>query len=392
MVDIISDDKHIESLISKTIKAIVRHGGFVSPNLQIHSQKGSISIHSNLAKTNSETILHIPDSCLPSCDDFEFILNGNDIEIKALGNKVNKTRQEMMYLVIDIFNASKKIEKHYKNGFKYNLYNKNPEAYMLIKAVESAIAFSEIGEYNVIKDFITTRALGFQSQDKPQKSQTLMPIVDWMNHNHLAEPYYMYQEKKSIALRILHSQTLKNSSECFVSYGLWDPLALLAKMDYFDELTPFVQSIPVEITLPNDIKLWIFRNFTETMQHNVHTQGLGDYFPSLSKESKNTYCLSHIFIPGKNRIRSLRRVLELIIRDIISANQFSAAKEIERIEDIILTKNREYYEILLKTARTGEESEAASALIKACIRCLQIIDDYKIFIGAYPITYLSYNS
>lgn len=392
MATIISDDKQIKSIIQKNIDLLIENDGYIHPDLEIICKGGNISICSKIAPELKDQILFAPTKALPRKNDFSFILINNEIHIDKIKDGTPTSQINAMSAMIELFNATKKIESHSKNLFLKQI-RKNEEAFKYLVATMDKKDTIELEINDELDNFFSTRAIKIEKLNNSPKGKIFMPVIEWINHHHAAHNYDIISDKSKFSgISISHSKPVAESPECFVMYGMHDPLYTLTMMSFVDTSTPYALSIPLSIRLPQEKTLHIYKSWNPADITSVpEAHRLRGYFPTLKWQGNLILC-SHLFIPPQNHPRSLRRIIEFILvkASPLEASKTAIAQQVQHIEKIIIGSNLHYYKELYALLENGPASESSKMGMKTCLTCINIIEKYKAFTSNLPFTFLSH--
>ena len=143
--------------------------------------------------------------------------------------------------------------------------------------------------------------------------------------------------------------------ECFARYGIYDSYDCFLHYGFIDQQTPFVISIPLEITMPSLGTLTVHARPAQTPHTQLPAEiaDLWFYLPVFEVDrASRSAVVSHLMIPQGNAPDALRRILGVILRQIEPAlTERSISAIIETIEQQILSANAEFYRDLAACLR-----------------------------------------
>ena len=372
MTTIISDDQDIRSVLDSLVTLVTSNGGRLNPGVEIVSANGQLSIHSTLDSASQEEIIYVPESCLPSLDDFNVFLDGDKmIAEPGAGNKVSDLHAEMINRMLDLYNLTGKISEH-RLSFPV-LALKNAPAIMshLYTGGQCRPGNDKAGdsEHEIIDSFFGSRRFSYVTNAGVKK--VIMPIIDCLNH-HCSSPGYRQVGLNGTGERGIatyHSRPLASSSECFVRYTEDnDALGLYIKYGFVDLASTIVRSIPLYIDIYGVGRIKVNRFVLPKVALEkipAEAQDLHYYFPHIKRLNTNTLELSHLMIPPEQAQPSLRRILAMLIRVMAPAmDNDTLATLVQQAESQLLTKNNNFYTELEQLLNLEPEDNIAAHTVE----------------------------
>jgi hypothetical protein len=223
----------------------------------------------------------------------------------------------------------------------------------------------------MIDDLLDTRTLVYRLDPASNRhTLVMMPVMDYCNHHPFAHPYSPAVDpagQRMLTTRAFCPDPI--TRECFARYGIYDSYDCFLHYGFVDQQTPFVISIPLEISLPSLGTLTInARPMHSPRTHpSEEIADLGFYLPAFTvDEASKSATVSHLMIPQETAPNALRRILAVILLRIEPAlAERPIAAIIETIEQQVLTANLEFYRNLASHLRDSTFPENFGRLHKA---------------------------
>jgi hypothetical protein len=386
------DNKVTKNLISELISLLNDQGAIFSDDMIIDSINGSLGI-SLESDVDDRVLIAVPGHTLITVDDVDLRLSGEDIVVEDTKWKSDDIRNKVLELIVDLYNSTKKINIH-RNSFPSIVFGADQEILNLFLSGRSVSTGDEltfkISDVNkddsVLNSFIKTRVLGCKTEvDKEQKTRVIMPIIDFLNHNHRAPAFSnSFTKEGELWMRVRKSKPLSGSNECFVRYGRYDSYDTLMHYGYAEYDVPFVRSVPLEFEIPDIGKLKIHA-YSGLFKHQELPEKIKDLHAFLPDFVTSGDCIeaSYLQIPvGGASPFALCRVLGVFFIEKDSLlNEESVKPYVKQAEEIVISKNIDFYKEAINKLDnyTGvlKNSSILDEYKKMCASQISLLQDYQ---------------
>jgi hypothetical protein len=367
MTSFLCDRPEVEAHLRRIHELLRRGGGSTHPQLTVRAAEDELSVLSDLDPASAEALIHLPDSCLPRLDDFDWGFVQDRLVIRSHKQEAPESHVRLAETMTELFNTCNKIASHRRTNPWFALAGA-PE--VLDHFCQARIHYSTYAEYRglydagqgdelAIKTFFDTRV--FAVELGGAATEVLMPLVDCTNHHFLGRPFRTMKTDGGAALELslLNCKPLPGSNECFVRYNRFDALDTYFLQDFIDPLTEFVRSIPLELE-PAGIGTLAIESrvgFPVLGKLPPELEDLRYYLPNVLDLRDGAMRVSHLIIPGRGAPRALRRALVFLLRSLkpdVDADTLRDA--VLSAERSMVQANLEYYERLGSLAHTHADS------------------------------------
>jgi tetratricopeptide (TPR) repeat protein len=361
--DVSSETPKLAHVIKRLKVALESHGASFHPDLTIVEDQGELTVNVTSLSEKNETLIAVPLKCIPLVNDYRFSIDThNMLAMKAKKNMRNPDARVIMELLVALYNACNKIEK-WKHSFPLfllagfdSIFNK------LVQTQSSAVmyqgyyapSFDEISDAILIKSFLGSRVLNFDSTDllkigikaKNKLEAGFLPIVDLINHRMGANTFVV---DSSISCLRAFTGIGDAGREVFAQYNLDDPLITLLCYGFVDTSAKWIYTLPVTLKTESGLLIKVNNDVTEVMRENVpkHLLGLADFFPAEVNRIGILVTVSKLVIPGTEYSDSLRSILSHILKNVdyegIYNDPDKLFVEIRFIERQIIAQNEKYW-------------------------------------------------
>ena len=393
-MDIQSDNPDIEKVLIGINDRVMAEGAVMAEGLEIACKNGEMSILSSGVPT-AGPLIKMPHNCLLPYDDFTLALEGSDIVIKSHTDKVTPLQVGLMEYMMALYNMTDKIDLH-RAASPWMILQKAPEVLDILamgregdgfRGQVSAIRQEKAGDAFTLSTFFNSRLLGCRLYEpKTKKKRVLMPILDCLNHT-AAGAFFQndYPDKGRSSIFIRQSNPVPGSNECYAFYGRLDAFDSYINYGFVDEKAPMVRSVPIDIDFGKfgTIKIRGLTGMVKKSELPDLYKDLFFHMPIINVyHDEKRAEMSHIFIPGRNARKSMRRILEFVILLLIpSISESEALGYVLKAESEIINRNVAYYNDLLGRA-TSENDMKNKTLSQVQILCnaqLKKINEYRSF-------------
>jgi len=391
MVRVVVDDTLVESKLNDLVNLTTKNGAIFHNEMVIVSVNGDFRIESNLDRSCNDSLIYMPECCLPKIDDFEVALENNKLTFKPKSNHVNSLHIEIFRIAIELFNLTEKIETH-KKTFPWLVFFNNADLLEHLHQGRSIANkyydyFKDGDISNIaIESFFGARHFNYRYNDGLVKA-ALMPLVELFNHHSDADPYYGTSPdlKMSEGIMVRNSKPLSSTDECFVRYNKADMLSAYMSYGFVDMSTSILRSIPLVIKLSNNIgtiHIHSYASSSDAEKIPAEFEDVRYFFPEIKRTAKNEIQLSHLMILQNDSYDSLRRILKFSLSLMFPEMLKNELKRLVRKSEMeVLESNYNYYNHL-DSLLTSKEKKLISPenvlTLKKLIRSQnEKLDSYK---------------
>jgi len=359
---VISCDSERVKLVNELITHNKLLGAKFHLNLRIFEDKGNFSIKVYNQENKTDKLIDIPHTCMPLLSDFHFKLdNKGKLLATPIEKPINPNAIGTMLLMQKIYNSCNKIN-HWKDTFPFIALQAFP---LLLKKLVSAKPQSKKIEcYNqllenkkydelVIKSFLGSRDFSFEQKELKKNGiitskkieSGLLSVIDFLNHK-TASNYYQSSDGSTSISGLADPIT----QELFVHYNNFDPLLTYLIYGFVDLSSPYIFSVPIELSLTNGQRIEVLGNTNIIKEDSIpdNIKHLREYLTQVYTQPNGGLQVDKIMIPGTNESHLLRDILTIMINSInqkdLNINDFSLQQEILHLEAQIISKNMNYWQ------------------------------------------------
>lgn len=368
------ENPELRKVMLELYDLVVENGGYIHDGVTVQEADGELSILSSLPHNSHEELITIPEKCLPRIDDFVITVHGDKLFAKPKSDIAINSQLKAMELMIEIYNLTNKLVRHRDTNIWLSL-RKSPEILQEILKARSRspkiIKYYEKyenGKFDelLIDTFIGTRVLRYESSDKSNRLSCLVPFIDFANHS-IESPVILNGFFKTDAVSMINFVPGPESNECYYRYGFLDAIDSLLIYGFSDVSSPIVRSIPLQYNFHIyghiQVNALVPQIYSEHLEDSV--QDLYFYMPYVNRIGRDEMELSHLIIPGETAPKALRRVLEYRIESWKPTLKPAVVKDIvSNFENVIINKNIEYYDRLLRVVSSVNDNDVSSNYMK----------------------------
>ena len=370
MIAIESDNAAVEGALRKFEKQAVAGGGYLNDGLGVRCVENNVSVFSPLQQKPGVFLVAMPESCLLPLDKITCGIDGGDIVIRSLDPALNEHQSRLFETLFEICNLTGKMASH-NAASPYLAFRDDPETlgfyfkarpdFRYAKQIIEA-GYPDDMEAFTLEIFFHTRHLKFR-----KRYEALMPFIDFANHHNKAFPYSPETPRgMGPGIALMLGKADPDSDESFVQYNFFDAMDTCTIYGFADLKARVVRSIPLIIPLGSLGTIHVKARQGVRVENKLTARlgGLRTFMPKVMEKGEKTITLSHLFVPGPNSPRALRRVLARFIRaldadlaeDAVNAHVAAAEKR-------VIGENLAFYSDFLKHVKAKKkENEKNIAL------------------------------
>ena len=392
MVAFNCDNSQVEAQLER-LKTLVLDAGGVLDEKLIVNQAGSALWLSTQTKNNDQrTLISLPSSTLLRVDKLELDGSAGDIVITGHDKDLPDLQRDIADCILTIYNLTGKLgdirTTHPLCQFADNtdvskkLMEFKPELAGVVRKLANLK-----DEGTLLKLFLGTRTFGYRADPRQAATEkTLMPFIDLADHCSHSPSYQRgAMEEDGAPLELCNSQPILGSANVYVCYSAsFDLMDLYLGYGFLDveSQIPRVRAAPCTLSHSSfgeiDICSQAGQSFSGKLgQHNAD---LRRWLPRVLEKNDSYLRLSHLYIPGRQAPRSLRRALRLFISALLPDREQSEIYEASLdAEAQIVDATQDYYTELRQTAAESldETCNVRADLISVCDRQLAKVEEYR---------------
>ncbi len=358
----------IQNKLSTLISLLSSNNAYFNENLNLKFIDKEFSIYAKKGHANLKKYIEIPIDLLPCIDDYEFELEEEQIVCKVK-NKSITLQNDIMMIMVDIYNLSHKVSFHKQSNLFYNLKNHLEFLKLLTHSrknekIDKCLELLKNRQYSklLMETFLSSRTFSYKKDNNQNSKQLILPVLDFLNHKITKKGFKIDKYKSTIAVE---TDKVESSSQLYVCYNYYDSLETLIYYGFSDISSPVLFSIPMKIPLSNGITIEIenfgFRKFSDEDVSKVLLP-IKNLIPKIEKIDNKKIVVSKLAIPNKYLPLALRHVIHLILHELqIDSSAEVRLPILQAIEKYIIEENIRYYENLnQKTISIINDTEVSS--------------------------------
>lgn len=395
VVKIVSDNKQAEKILKDIAEIITAHGAYLDEDMQIHCKDGGISVHSPNDKPRR--LFQLPHDVLIPYENFDIGIKKNEFVLKGTKKETPEHLTKLIEHMLALYNATDQLQnlcnaspwiacKQHTGIINMLLQNREGDD---IRDLETALQ-DPVDEEALTKHvFFRTRLMKLRLHKVFRKYvPVLLPLVDSLNHHLRGCTFtndYPEDQEDTKASLIVPYVPVEGSDECFAKYRRMDSMDTYIDYAFIDQNTPMVRSIPLQIKLENigTLQIRALDGYMKAEEIPERLQDLLFYMPTMTIDHKRNHIeLSHIYIPQKAALRSLRRIIRYVLQNLKpDIDPETETKSMLTIEKEIVQANHTYYCKLQKLAAENKGPDIHEDLTRIIDLQLEKIENYKNLIG-----------
>ncbi len=366
MVEITADTHEIEQQLLKLKEVLVSNGAFIHEDLVICCKGGNLTIEAPHSIPERQRLVAVPGDALLTLDHCQLSLNGDDICIDSTSEAMSPVQVTLLEIMTTLYNLTGKIAFH-KASTTHALYHHDTELLERLAGKQLVATCSgwDQGDF-YLKSFLASRKLGRKLTPKSvEKSQVLMPLIDFFNHHPLAKGFVNTEAEISVD----KSTTAQSGNECFVRYGKHDDFQIMLGYGYAETQSPMVASQPMTIDIPHLGVIELQRRHNAS--HNFkelpgQLRGLERYLPPVRLSDDRTHLMfGSLSIPPASAPRAMRRVLEFFIGRMYTGKHFTEVFQFANdAEQQVIDNNVKFYTDLISDLETYVAKPGSEQIIE----------------------------
>lgn len=379
MLRIDVDDGEIARELTALASLVKAEGATLSPNVTIEGRGGDLRVTSDLPADPNATILAMPDSCLPGLAAAELYVAGDDIRVRRHGDGVGATQARALEHMLAVYNLTGKLAAH-REASPWFALDGAPE--VVDKLAAGRAGAPKVDAFHIdwrdgardqllLTTFLNTREFGAKGGvGRAEATSVLMPFIDYVNHHFHAPGFHGGGEGADYTVSIRNAKPVPGSDECFVSYSRLDTLDAYLIYNFPDDSGPHLRSVPLTIDCGDGKRIDVDARISGSHPGKLpeKMRDLRALMPRVAMPETGLIQVGHLFVPGPNAPRALRRILSGLIRTLFPDIGDAAFQDkVRAAEQAVLDANRRYYRELadvLSAARARATALPALATVR----------------------------
>lgn len=360
-----SNSPVLEKEIKNLISTLEKHGAWFHDQLALVDVDGSFSVQVHGSLNPNELMLKLPYKLLLPIEHLGLTVKGEEFHMNPDPERLSAAQIEVAKPVIEIFNLTNKVKIHREEclWIKYRDYPDLPNALLESRTVNQAVQkkHSYLNRFKDAMDdnefmcwsFLQARVLG-TDWDNGEKLSSIMPFVDYYNHDQNGCPYYIRGKGDAgRSMFIYNRQPYHYTCESFVKYGSYDAVDTLFNYGFPDMNSSFVRSVPLNVTIEGfgELKINAFAGSKPSQKLPKGLEPLRPVMPLVKRENDGL-TISHVIIPIEERPHSMRRILQSTIRTLVGpeAPRETVVENVYMAEQKIMDANIKFYKDFISMA------------------------------------------
>jgi hypothetical protein len=364
VIAFVCENPEIQKTLAKLGDILMREGAYFHPDLRAVCRDNNFSMHGAPSLKRGDVAVHIPDPCLVNVESFTFSAQNNLIGIDSVREKTPAIEQELMALMIRLYNLSGKLEQ-FSDSSVYRFYYECPDLYSALAKGCSLRQKKYLDETPMeqvfLRGFFDVRTLRIPDENNG-KTRVVAPFIEYFNHNQNALSADVFHFKAGKIKRNgmgAYAWPLPGSDELFIYYGSYDARELLVYEGFFDDSLARVKSIPLEFAVEGK-KVIIYQQAQGPSLDEMPSAiaDLHGYCPYFDTSIADTLRFTFLYIPDSAAPRSLQRILFHGLHALVK-DKDAAMNMMRMAEQKIISENLAYYKDLKKRLNQFKLSAAS---------------------------------
>ena len=355
-MDIHSDQSSTKAALTCLASTMQKQGAWFHKDISILSQENGLNVEVNGPCDPSEIVIKIPTEQLVPVSRLNMRLEDNSFVIDPDRDELTPLQIGLAESIIEIYNLTGRPAFHLRECVWTRYREKAPnligdllKARTLNQEQKNELNFllkndsgQDVSSF-VCDSFWQSRVLGSSKDQGGTITTTVMPVVDFLDHNLFGSPYVT----QNAALQIKAKRPYVGASTLYACYGMYDSLDTFITYGFIDIDVPVVRAIPMTIVLGND--KWLNVN-SKTTAHvksplNNYLKDLQAYSPVVNV-AEEVITVSHLLIPTTYAPDALRRIVLSLVHTAYQGQGVSTNHIIEqtyRVECEIVENTISFY-------------------------------------------------
>lgn len=353
-----TSNKSLEKELTSLRDILIDNGAWFHKSLKIVSEDHGMSVVVDGPASPGDKLMKVPEKLLVPKHGMNISLKNSDFIFEPDDSILSSVQIDIADRMIEIYNMTNKVELH-KKECAWLLYKDHP--HLLDTLVQGRTqndylnkkykylhsdSTPEEDQNFTCESYLQTRVLGRQSENG-HKNQLVMPIIDYLNHDHRGSPFMFKDQNDGAVMHINVKRPFLDTQECFVIYGVYDALDTFLNYGFPDANAPYVRSIPMDIDVNGKgmLKVRAISGGRNKNELPKQISDLSSLMPFPVKKPDGSLELSHTLIPIVNAPHAMRRILQVLIRSLVGkeATRKFVIESVYQVEEQILKANIDFY-------------------------------------------------
>ena len=325
---IFSNNPIVRQCLETIAHTVLENGGEIHPALCINHEAERLWITCP-AECDGETLLHIPNDLFIPVSHLSWTEVNGVLVYSGDTSTLSDAQHTNLDAMVRLYNATDKIEKIAKR-FPDSLFRQDTELWAQIQIARPTQTLSE---KNLAEQFISTRLSSQNNEDSEESIDSIMPLIDMLDHHPYA-PKYGRNEAKDWIIPVQHP--VPGSEQCFVRYQKGDSFANALWHGYFESAARYLSSVQCT---------FVQESLGQIVVHGVNYERRKLNAPFVQRTENSLDIYSIILDP--NTLGALHTFLGLAARSKDrSLNQAEAEIIAKTMILQIIKANQDYFEML----------------------------------------------
>ncbi len=328
-----ADTAAAETALTELYQLVRAAGGAFRPDATVVVRDGAIRVTAEGAPEgggDAGRLLQVPTACLPALAPDGLGVDGESFVLAGERPNEPDTARTALDAMRTLYNACGKAAA-WRVTSPWLTLARDPALLAALADLRAGNpktdgyrALAERGAWDrlLVDSFLGTRLFRLppasaDGQGDPASGEpVLMPFIDFLNHDFRARPYGVTADADGV--RRLWSQDDRptpDGRECRVLYTVLDPLDSLLFYGFVDETAPVMRSAPVEIALPEDVRITVNAGASSAFRGELPAtlEDVRLFVPPAQACEGAHLTLPWLLLPGPGSPWALRRVLRALI-------------------------------------------------------------------------------
>ncbi len=381
MLKIDCDNPNLSKTLAQLCAEVEKCGGYFDDSLILKVENGDLSFSSNLPRDPRKVLISIPQKAFIPLTQLEFGLDRNNLVVASGEEKLNPNAASLLNLMLKVYNLTNKIQKYRtfspRCAFQEDtellraLASGRPETGIAKRVLEFIGASEQETQNLVVKSFLRTRNFSFKNSPK-----TLIPFIDFTNHNTAALPFRRERsESGEFAMQLVNSKPNEGENQCFARYGQWDCLDTYLMFGFSTKKPQYLRSIPIDIELGEVGKIKALGKVQGAFKGKLPEKiaDLSHLFPAVNQVSPREMQISAILIPSLRWPFALKRILVVLVTTLSpNIEKIHLQEIVASAETQILNKNKAFYLSLSQLLEDRKEKYKSAPAYQEAVKMVKI--------------------
>jgi len=383
-MELVCDKAPVQNAISALHDICMREGAVLHDKLRMSvAGDGAIWLESTLPADSRDTLVSLPESCLPSLENARLAVEDGAIRLTERLPGLGDAQAECLTHMLAVYNATGKLAAFRETTPWFALQDAPALLDRLAAGRAGAPRVAELRERTragtddavLLDAFLGTRKYGaVKSAGGSVSHSVLMPFIDYANHHNQAPGFQPGDSTAGARHRVslVNAKPIGGSDEVRVRYTPMDALDSYLLYGFVDAEADVLRSVPLTIDLDGGtIEVQARINPGKGKGKGAVPKQLADLGALLPEvtAAPGQVTASYLLVPEANRVLALRRTLNWLIRRLEPQVKLDRLRGlVSEAEAQILAANRTFLDGI--EAEVAERNDAGSAPARAALEAL----------------------